>query len=40
MNWLIFWHPADYFVHGSAAETYGIVVAEAVCSGLPVVVPE
>ncbi|MEX0610454.1 MAG: glycosyltransferase [Balneolaceae bacterium] len=30
----------DYFVHGSAAETYGIVVAEAVCSGLPVVVPE
>ncbi|MEX0719027.1 MAG: glycosyltransferase [Balneolaceae bacterium] len=29
----------DYFVHGSAAETYGIVVAEAVCSGLPVVVP-
>ncbi|SMO91333.1 glycosyltransferase [Gracilimonas mengyeensis] len=31
---------SDYFVHGSAAETYGIVVAEAVCSGLPVVVPE
>lgn len=30
----------DYFVHGSSAETYGIVVAEAVCSGLPVVVPE
>ncbi|MBD3616342.1 MAG: glycosyltransferase [Gracilimonas sp.] len=30
---------SDYFVHGSAAETYGIVVAEAVCSGLPVVVP-
>ncbi len=29
----------DYFVHGSSAETYGIVVAEAVCSGLPVVVP-
>lgn len=30
---------SDYFVHGSAAETYGIVVAEAVCSGLPVLVP-
>ncbi|MDR9415715.1 MAG: glycosyltransferase [Gracilimonas sp.] len=29
----------DYFVHGSSAETYGIVVAEAVCSGLPVIVP-
>lgn len=31
---------SDYFLHGSAAETYGIVVAEAICSGLPVVVPE
>ncbi len=31
---------ADYFVHGSAAETYGLVVAEAICSGLPVVVPD
>jgi len=30
---------ADYFVHGSAAETFGLVVAEAICSGLPVVVP-
>jgi alpha-1,6-mannosyltransferase len=30
----------DYFVHASSAETYGIVVAEAVCSGLPVVVPK
>lgn len=30
---------ADYFVHGSAAETYGLVVAEAICSGLPVIVP-
>jgi alpha-1,6-mannosyltransferase len=29
----------DYFVHGSAAETYGLVVAEAICSGLPVIVP-
>ena len=29
----------DYFVHSSSAETYGIVVAEAVCSGLPIVVP-
>ncbi len=31
---------ADYFVHGSAAETYGLVVAEAICSGIPVVVPD
>ncbi|MFU8812238.1 MAG: glycosyltransferase, partial [Balneolaceae bacterium] len=30
----------DYFVHGSAAETFGIVVAEAICSGLPFVVPQ
>ena len=30
---------SDYFVHGSSAETYGIVVAEAICSGVPVVVP-
>ncbi len=30
---------SDYFVHGSAAETFGLVVAEAICSGLPVVVP-
>jgi alpha-1,6-mannosyltransferase len=30
---------ADLFVHGSAAETYGLVVAEAICSGLPLVVP-
>lgn len=29
----------DYFVHGSAAETFGLVVAEAICSGLPIVVP-
>lgn len=30
----------DYFVHGSAAETYGLVVAEAICSGLPIIVPD
>jgi alpha-1,6-mannosyltransferase len=30
---------ADAFLHGSAAETYGLVVAEAICSGLPLVVP-
>ena len=29
----------DYFLHGSAAETYGLVIAEALCSGLPIVVP-
>ncbi|MCA9704602.1 MAG: glycosyltransferase [Myxococcales bacterium] len=31
---------ADGLLHGSAAETYGLVVAEAVCSGVPVVVPD
>lgn len=31
---------ADLFVHGSAAETYGFVVAEAMCAGTPVVVPD
>ena len=30
---------ADYFVHGGAAETFGLVVAEALCSGLPLVTP-
>ena len=30
---------ADLMVHGSAAETYGLGVAEALCSGLPVVAP-
>ena len=31
---------ADALVHGSAAETYGLVVAEAISSGLPVVTPD
>ena len=31
---------ADLLVHGSGAETYGLVVAEAISSGLPVVVPD
>ena len=31
---------ADAFLHGSAAETFGLVVAEAICSGLPLVVPD
>ena len=30
---------ADALVHGSAAETYGLVVAEALCAGIPLVVP-
>ena len=30
---------ADLLIHGSGAETYGLVVAEAIASGLPVVVP-
>lgn len=31
---------ADYMVHGGAAETFGLVVAEALCSGLPLVTPD
>jgi len=31
---------ADGLLHGSAAETYGLVVAEALCAGLPLVVPD
>jgi len=31
---------ADAMVHGSAAETYGMVVAEALSSGLPIIVPD
>jgi alpha-1,6-mannosyltransferase len=30
---------ADLFIHGSAAETYGLAVAEAIASGLTVVAP-
>lgn len=30
----------DILVHGSGAETYGLVVAEAICSGLAVVSPD
>jgi alpha-1,6-mannosyltransferase len=30
----------DGLLHGSAAETYGLVVAEAICSGVPIVVPD
>jgi alpha-1,6-mannosyltransferase len=29
----------DVLLHGSSAETYGLVVAEAMCAGLPVIVP-
>lgn len=31
---------ADALVHGSRAETYGFVLAETLCSGTPVVVPD
>lgn len=31
---------ADYFVHGGAFEPFGLAVAEAMCAGLPMVVPE
>lgn len=30
---------ADAMLHGSAAETFGFVLAEAMCSGLPVIAP-
>jgi alpha-1,6-mannosyltransferase len=31
---------ADALVHGGAAETYGMAVAESICAGVPVVVPD
>jgi alpha-1,6-mannosyltransferase len=31
---------ADALIHGSAAETFGLVLAEALCSGTPVIVPD
>ena len=31
---------SDAFLHGSAAETFGLVVGEAICSGLPLIVPD
>ena len=31
---------ADALLHGSAAETFGLVIAEALCAGLPIVVPD
>jgi alpha-1,6-mannosyltransferase len=31
---------ADAFLHGSAAETYGLDVAEALCAGTPAVIPD
>jgi len=30
----------DALYHGSAAETFGLVVAEALCAGMPIVVPD
>lgn len=30
----------DAMLHGSAAETFGLVVAEGICSGLPVIAPD
>jgi alpha-1,6-mannosyltransferase len=31
---------ADALIHGSAAETFGLVLAEALCSGTPLVIPD
>ena len=30
---------ADAYIHGCPAETFGMVIAEALCAGLPLVVP-
>ena len=31
---------ADALIHGSAAETFGLVLAEALCSGTPLIIPD
>jgi alpha-1,6-mannosyltransferase len=31
---------ADALLHGSSAETFGLVLAEALCSGTPLIVPD
>ena len=31
---------ADALIHGSAAETFGLVLAETLCSGTPLIVPD
>jgi alpha-1,6-mannosyltransferase len=31
---------ADAFIHGSASETYGLAVSEALCCGTPIIVPD
>jgi alpha-1,6-mannosyltransferase len=31
---------ADALIHGSAAETFGLALAEALCSGTPLIVPD
>jgi alpha-1,6-mannosyltransferase len=31
---------ADALLHGSSAETFGLGVAEALCAGLPIIVPD
>jgi len=31
---------ADALLHGSSAETFGLVVAEALCAGVPLIVPD
>lgn len=31
---------SDALLHGSSAETFGLVVAEALCAGLPIIVPD
>ncbi len=41
MELLASWYAsADIFLHGSGSETFGLVIAEALCSGLPIVVPD
>ena len=31
---------ADALIHGSAAETFGLVLAESLCAGTPLIVPD
>jgi alpha-1,6-mannosyltransferase len=39
-EYAIYLASADAFIHGCGIETFGLAIAEAICSGLPLIVPD